>query len=50
MPKKLLEKVVKVTIKKVNKKLNVTIKVIKNVDCKYLDTKICIEENPKEKT
>ena len=33
-----------------NKKLKVTIKVIGNVDCKYLDTKIYIEENLKEKT
>ena len=43
-----------------NKKLNVIvkcycncycyIKVIENVDCEYLDTKIYIEENLKEKT
>ena len=33
-----------------NKKLNVTIKVLKNVDCKYSDTEIYIEENLKEKT
>ena len=33
-----------------NKKLNVTIKVIENVDCKYPDTKIYIEENLKKKT
>ena len=33
-----------------NKKLKVTIKVLKNVDWKYADTKIYIEENLKEKT
>ena len=33
-----------------NKKLNATIKVIKNVGCKYLDTQIYIEENLKKKT
>ena len=33
-----------------NKKLNVTIKVLENVDRKYPDTKIYIEENLKEKT
>ena len=33
-----------------NKKLNVATKVLENVDCKYLDTKIYIEENLKEKT
>ena len=33
-----------------NKKLKATIKVIRNVDFKYLDTKIYIEENLKEKT
>ena len=33
-----------------NKKLNVTLKVLDNVACKYLDTKIYIEENLKEKT
>ena len=48
--KKLLEKVVKVTIKKTNKKLKVTIKFTQNVDCKYLDAKIYIAENVKEKT
>ena len=31
-----------------NKKLKVTVKVIDNVDCKYLDTKIYNEENLKE--
>ena len=30
-----------------NKKLNATIKVLENVDCKYWDTKIYIEENLK---
>ena len=33
-----------------NKKLNGTIKVLKNVDCKYLDAKVYIEENLKEET
>ena len=33
-----------------NKKLNGTIKVLENIYCKYLDTKIYIEENLKEKT
>ena len=33
-----------------NKKLNVTLKVLDNVAYKYLDTKIYIEENLKEKT
>ena len=46
--KKILEK--KVKPKKMNNKLKVTMKVIGNVDCKYLDTKIYIEENPKGKT
>ena len=32
-----------------NKKLNVTIKVLENADCKYLDTKIFIEKDLKEK-
>ena len=40
----------KLQSEKMNKKLNVTIKVLKNVDCKYSDTKIYIEENLKEKT
>ena len=31
-----------------NKNLKVTVKVIDNVDCKYLDTKIDNEENLKE--
>ena len=31
------------------KKLNVTIKFLENVDCKYTDTKIYFEENLKEK-
>ena len=31
-----------------NKKLNVTIKVLENIDFKYQDTKIYIEENLKE--
>ena len=30
-------------LKKINKKLNVTIKVIENVDCKYPDTTIYIK-------
>ena len=33
-----------------NKNLNVTIKVLENVDCKYPDAKIYIEEDLKEKT
>ena len=33
-----------------NKMLNVTIKNLENVNCKYTNTKICIEENLKEKT
>ena len=33
-----------------NKNLNVTIKVLENVDCKYLDTKTFLEENLKGKT
>ena len=33
-----------------NKKLNVTIEFLENVDCKYLDTKTYIGENLKEKT
>ena len=33
-----------------NEKLNVAIIVLENVDCKYLDTKIYIEVNLKEKT
>ena len=33
-----------------NTKSKVTIRFIDNVACKYLDTKIYIEENPKEKT
>ena len=33
-----------------NKKSNETIKVFENVDWKYLNTKICTEENLKEKT
>ena len=33
-----------------NKNLKVTVKVIDNVDCKYLDTKIYNEENLKEFT
>ena len=33
-----------------NKKLNVAIIVLENVDYKYLDTKIYIEVNLKEKT
>ena len=33
-----------------NKELTVMIKVINNVDCEYLDIKIYIEENLKEKT
>ena len=40
----------KLRSEEMNKKLNVTIKVLKNVDCKYSDTKIYIEENLKEKT
>ena len=40
----------KLRSEKMNKKLNVTIKVLKNVDCKYSDTKIYFEENLKEKT
>ena len=40
----------KLRSEKMNKKLNVTIKVLKNVDCKYSDTEIYIEENLKEKT
>ena len=46
----LLEKVVKVTIKQNEQGINVTIKVIENVDSKYLDTKVYIEDNLKEKT
>ena len=34
---------------KMNKKLKVMPKFSKNIDCKYPDTKICIEENLKEK-
>ena len=33
-----------------NKKLNVTIKVTENFDCKYPDAKIYIEQNLNEKT
>ena len=33
-----------------NKNLSVTIKVLENVDCKYPDAKIYIEEDLKEKT
>ena len=40
----------KLRSEEMNKKLNVTIKVLKNVDCKYSDTKIYFEENLKEKT
>ena len=40
----------KLRSEKMNKKLNVTIKVLKNVDYKYSDTEIYIEENLKEKT
>ena len=40
----------KLRSEKMNKKLNVTIKFLKNVDCKHSDTKIYIEENLKEKT
>ena len=44
----MLEKVVKVILKENEQELN--IKVCENVDCKYPDTKIYIEENLKEKT
>ena len=33
-----------------NKKLKVTVKDLKNVDCKYPDTKIYIKESLKSKT
>ena len=33
-----------------HKKLNAMIKVLGNVDCKYWNTRIYIEENLKEKT
>ena len=33
-----------------SKKLKITLKVLDSVACKYLDTKIYIEENLKEKT
>ena len=45
--KKILEKVLKVTA---NKKSNVPLKVLDNVACKHLDTKIYTEENLEEKT
>ena len=32
-----------------NKKLNVAIKVLENADCNYLDTKLYIKKNLKEK-
>ena len=49
-PNKILEKVVKVTVKEINRKLKVTLKVLGSVAYKYLDTKVYIEENLKKKT
>ena len=46
--KKILEKVVKVTIKENEQESKVTVKVIDNITCKYPDTKDYVEENLRE--
>ena len=50
LPKKILEKVVKVKIKENDQQIKCNYLVIENVNFKYPDTKIYIEENLNEKT
>ena len=46
--KKILEKVVRVTIKENQQEPKITVKVIGNITCKYPDTKDYAEENLRE--